>query len=67
MHRRTSLRNNQIIRKFVKNLSEDNVYQFLLFFDKLYDKFTNLEKKTYLKSFLSDVFIYEEEQRMAEY
>ena len=33
----------QIIRKFVKNLSEDNVYQFLLFFDKLYDKFTDLE------------------------
>ena len=28
--------------------------------DKLYDKFTDLEKKTFLKSFLSDVFIYEE-------
>ncbi len=34
-----------------------------LFFDKLYDKFTDLEKKTFLKSFLSDVFIYEEEQK----
>ena len=44
-------------------ISEDNVYQFLLFFDKLYDKFTDLEKKTFLKSFLSDVFIYEEEQQ----
>ena len=44
-------------------ISEDNVYQFLLFFDKLYDKFTALEKKTFLKSFLSDVFIYEEEQK----
>lgn len=44
-------------------ISEDNVYQFLLFFDKLYDKFTDLEKKTFLKSFLSDVFIYEEEQK----
>ena len=32
-------------------------------FDKLYDKFTDLEKKTFLKSFLSDVFIYEEEQK----
>ncbi|CDE44732.1 putative uncharacterized protein [Clostridium sp. CAG:411] len=31
--------------------------------DKLYDKFTDLEKKTFLKSFLSDVFIYEEEQK----
>ncbi len=44
-------------------ISEDNVYQFLLFFDKLYDKFTDLEKKIFLKSFLSDVFIYEEEQK----
>ena len=32
-------------------------------FDKLYDKFTDLEKKTFLKNFLSDVFIYEEEQK----
>ena len=31
--------------------------------DKLYDKFTDLEKKTFLTSFLSDVFIYEEEQK----
>ena len=31
--------------------------------DKLYDKFTDLEKKTFLRSFLSDVFIYEEEQK----
>ena len=44
-------------------ISEDNVYQFLLFFDKLYDKFTDLEKKIFLKSFLTDVFIYEEEQK----
>lgn len=36
---------------------------FFYFFGKLYDKFTDLEKKTFLKSFLSDVFIYEEEQR----
>ena len=35
----------------------------LLFFDKRYDKFTDLEKKTFVKSFLSDVFIYEEEQK----
>ena len=33
-------------------ISEDNVYQFLLFFDKLYDKFTDLEKKTFLKNFI---------------
>ena len=40
-----------------------NIYKALIFFDKLYDKFTDLEKKTFLKSFLSDVFIYEEEQK----
>ena len=34
--------------------------------NKLYDKFTDLEKKTFLKSFLSDVFIYEEEQKNGE-
>ena len=33
-------------------ISEENVYQFLLFFDKLYDKFTDLEKKTFLRSCL---------------
>ncbi len=48
-------------------ISEDNVYQFLFIFDKLYDKFTDLKRRHFLKSFLSDVFIYEEEQRMAEY
>lgn len=45
-----------------EKLSENNVYQFLLFFDKLYDRFTDLEKKTFMKSFLESVNIYEEEQ-----
>ena len=45
-----------------EKISGDNVYQFLLFFDKLYDRFTDMEKKTFMKSFLSDVNIYEEEQ-----
>lgn len=45
-----------------EKLSENNVYQFLLFFDKLYDRFTDLEKKTFMKSFLEAVNIYEEEQ-----
>lgn len=30
-------------------ISGDNVYQFRLFFDKLYDKDTDLEKKTFLR------------------
>ena len=38
------------------------MYQFLLFFDKLYDRFTDIEKKTFMKSFLAGVNIYEEEQ-----
>lgn len=45
-----------------EKLSENNVYQFLLFFDKLYDRFTDLEKKTFMKSFLEAVNIYKEEQ-----
>ena len=40
----------------------DNVYQFLLFFDKLYDRFTDMEKKTFMKSFREEVNIYEAEQ-----
>jgi site-specific DNA recombinase len=42
-----------------EKISSDNVYQFLLFFDKLYDRFTDVEKKTFLKSFLDAVYIYE--------
>ena len=45
-----------------EKISGDNVYQFLLFFDKLYDRFTDMEKKIFMKSFLSEVNIYEEEQ-----
>ena len=45
-----------------EKISGDNVYQFLLFFDKLYDRFTDMEKKTFMKSFLEEVNIYEEEQ-----
>lgn len=45
-----------------EKISGDNVYQFLLFFDKLYDRFTDLEKKTFMKSFLEEVNIYEAEE-----
>lgn len=30
------------------------MYPFLLFFDNLYDKFTDMEKKIFMKSFLED-------------
>ena len=42
-----------------QKVSADNVYQFLLFFDKLYTKFTDIEKKQFLKSFVSEVDIFE--------
>ena len=45
-----------------EKISGDNVYQFLLFFDKLYDRCTDMEKKTFMKSFLEEVNIYEGEQ-----
>lgn len=45
-----------------QKISEDNVYQFLLYFDKLYDRFTDLEKKEFLNSFVESVDIYEQEQ-----
>lgn len=45
----------------LEKISGDNVYQFLLFFDKLYYRFTDMEK-TFMKSFLEEVNIYEAEQ-----
>ena len=45
-----------------EKISGDNVYQFILFLDKPYDRFTDIEKKTFMKSFLEEVNIYEAEQ-----
>ena len=45
-----------------EKISDDNVYQFLLFFDNLYDRFTDMEKKIFMKSFLEEGNIYEAEQ-----
>ena len=49
-----------------QRISADNVYQFLLYFDKLYDRFTDAEKKEFLNSFVERVDIYERKQRTAE-
>ena len=43
---------NRLLNIKQKKISEDNIYQFLLYFDKLYDKFTDLEKKEFLNSFV---------------
>ena len=45
-----------------QKISGDNVYQFLLYFDKLYDKMTDGEKKEFVKSFVEEVHLYEKEQ-----
>ena len=45
-----------------EKISGDNVYKFLLFFDNLYDRFTDMEKKIFMKSFLEEGNIYEAEQ-----
>ena len=45
-----------------QKISGDNVYQFLLYFDKLYDKFTDGEKKEFLSSFVDSIEIHEDEQ-----
>jgi len=45
-----------------QKISEDNIYQFLLYFDKLYHKFTDAEKKEFMASFVESVGIYEQEQ-----
>lgn len=45
-----------------QKISRDQVYQFLLYFDKLYDKFTDLEKKEFMNCFVEAVEIHEQEQ-----
>lgn len=45
-----------------KKISEENVYKFLLYFDKLYAKFTDLEKREFMRSFIESIEIYENEQ-----
>lgn len=44
-----------------QKISGDNVYQFLLYFDLLYDKFTDSEKKEFLQSFVERVDVFPEE------
>lgn len=48
------------IRK--NKVSADNVYQFLLYFDKLYGKFSDIEKKAFMNSFIERIEIFPEHQ-----
>lgn len=43
-------------------VSADNVYQFLLYFDKLYSKFSDIEKKAFMNSFIERIEIFPERQ-----
>ena len=50
------------LRARVKTLEEnrittENIYQFLLHFDKLYNMLTDVEKKAFLNSFVEEVHI----------
>ena len=45
-----------------QKVSADHVYQFLLYFDQLYDKFTDAEKKAFMSRFIERVEIYPERQ-----
>ena len=45
-----------------KHLSKDSIYRILKSFDKIYDKFTDAEKKQFISSLVERVDIYQEEQ-----
>ena len=45
-----------------QRLSIENVYRYLLSFEKLYDKFNDEEKKQFLASFIDEVWLYEKQQ-----
>ncbi|MEY8393157.1 recombinase family protein [Lachnospiraceae bacterium 45-W7] len=48
-------------------ITVDNIYKYLIFFDKLYDRMNDSEKKQLLESFISAVYIYEEEQESGQF
>lgn len=59
------VREGLIIRKknIEKNkISIDNIYKYLINFDKLYDEFTDDEKRMFLSSFIDEILIYEDQQ-----
>ena len=45
-----------------EQINADSVYNYLLLFEKYYDKFTDAEKKEFMNSILEKVEIFEEEQ-----
>ena len=53
---------NRILHIRQEKLTADNIYQFLLYFDKMYDSLTDAEKKEFLNCFVESIDIFEEEQ-----
>ena len=53
---------NRILNVQQERISESNIYQFLLYFNEFYSRFTDAEKKEFLNSFIERVDIYEQEQ-----
>lgn len=43
-----------------QKISGESIYKILLYFDKLYNKFTDLQKKEFMNSFITEIQIYEE-------
>lgn len=54
--------NQRIVNVTQNKLSSESVYRILACFDKLYDKFTDKEKKQFLNAFIERVDIYPERQ-----
>ncbi|SFP84379.1 site-specific DNA recombinase [Butyrivibrio proteoclasticus] len=52
--------NKRIENLLQERLSADTIYKVLIQFDKLYDNFTDLEKKKFMQSFIEEVQIYEQ-------
>ena len=42
-----------------QKITGESIYKILLCFDKLYDKFTDIQKKEFMKSFIDEIQIYE--------
>ena len=47
---------------FLEAVKANNVYQFLLDFDTLYERMTDLEKKQFMRTFIESIELYPEKK-----
>ena len=52
--------NNRLLNVRQEKISADNVYQLLLAFDKLYNTFTEVEQRDFMRAFIERIDIYPE-------